>query len=283
MARLLSTLLPLTLLALAVPATAAPVSRPVDLRFRLGVYGPFSFDWYHYTPGGFLETASIEIDLQASATISVDSAAGTMRLDPGVIQLSSPVTWFQTATTAFSSARISQLTNLTGTFAVGGGAGLPGEPPCPLSGAGACVPQTGFGGVMPLSGTYFISVVPTLVVIPVALSPFGRSGTTTVASFTYDPAPWTVGTARVTLPPNTTGSAFTVTTQGFVGADAFRLVAPMYVSNLIGTVPYFGYLDVEFTDGLGVPGFVSQTVPEPGAALVLGVCLAAGLVVVRRR
>jgi hypothetical protein len=275
--RLLVALTTALLLLLAGPAAqAAPVSRPASFTLELGALGLGSL--YVYTPSGgayICYSCFPEIQIQATGTISVDSAAGTVSLAAGAITLPQTIT-YGVGGTSIASLKVERLTNLTGTFAVGGAAGHAGEPPCPLSGTGACVPQTGFGGIMGLTGTYFVTIIPNIVVLPVALGPLGRAGTATAGGYTYDPAPWTVGTARISQ-PGTLYSSFSYTTTGFVTADAFRLVAPTYVLALGNVLPFFSFLTVELTDGLGVPGFVSGAVPEPGVWLLwLGAATAGG-------
>jgi hypothetical protein len=275
--------LAVALLLLGAPAVrAAPVSRPVELSFQLELVGLGSF--YVYTPSGGIDFFyGPEIQIQTAASIAVDDAAGTMSLAPGAIVLGEPVDYLVNGTTAFSEVRVEELTNLTGTFAVGGAGGHAGEPPCPLGSSGACVAQTGFGGTMALLGTYFASVVPTVIVFPVPLSAFGQPGTLSIASgqLVADGAPWTVGTARITEPATTYDSGFSTARQGSVGSQSFRLVTPTFVTALGNRLPFFASLTVEFTDGLGVPGFVSATVPEPAAGLLWLGAAALGLAVTR--
>ena len=61
--------------------------------------------------------------------------------------------------------------------------------------------------------------------------------------------------------------------MGSITASGFSLVSPTFVG-FAGQGPPASYrllarLRIEFTDGLGVPAFVAQSVPEPAAGLLI--------------
>lgn len=257
---------PLAALAVALaagPAAAAPVARPADLTLDLRVIGIGTLV-STYNPYGYsYNFGSREISLEASAQVTVDVAAGTLGLTAGTLSQTEPAEWFVLGSTAVDTVSVVGFSHGDAVFSVGGAAG--GDAACPV-GSGACVPQAGFGGEMTLTGTYNINIVPNIVVIPIALAGFGTGGSTQ-APFTFDYAPWTVGTATIRFSTQS-GDTSTLTTRGSITGSGFRLVSPTYVQALGNILPYVSTLRVEFSDGLGVPGFVSGQVPEPAAWLL---------------
>ncbi len=237
---------------------AAPVSRPADVRLSLRIDGWRSehflqFDW----------TVS-----QASTSVMVDHGLGSISLAAGALQQTTPLVLPLSATTAVQSLTAKSISNAAGTFSLAGAAGQPGEDPCPAAGAGvACVSQLGFGGTMLLQGSLNYQLIPGFITIPVPFPTLGvgRGGAGTAAPVTADAAPFTVRTAQALT---ASGAAFA--RSGTVSASTFRLVSPTYV-DLIGIeIAVFTTLEIEFTDGGGVPDFVSQ-VPEASVVVLLTV------------
>lgn len=232
------------LLALgAAAAEAVPVASTATLTVRIPGSDPF--------------------DIVGSGT--VDVIGSTIVVPAGMVSLSTSVVVPVTSSTAIASISASHLSNLTGTFSLGGAA-LAGET-CPPAPDSACVNGGGLGGVMALTGTVFVAIIPDIVVIPVNLNEggFGQGGSTT-SPFTYDAAPWTTGTAQVRTASGTFLLSGNSTAQ-------LGLVTPAYVSALGNVSPIFLTFDLESL----VIG------PEPGTGLLLLTAGAAGLAAVRRR
>ena len=267
----LSLLLFASILSLVGVAAAAPISRPAELRLTLHM----GLSLYRYTGSGAIDYQCFPCDgpvLTAPASISVDEAAQSIQIASGLLTLTSPWLAVESGSTAIAAISISQLTLLSGTFSVGGAAGIAGEPPCPVA-VGACVAQSGFGGNLGLQVGGGLTVLPNVIVLPLSVSAAGIGGppAPTPATPTRDFAPWTVRTGRFA---SGTG---TIARTGTVGTNRLSLVTPIYAPTIGGALALFGELEIEFTDGQGVPSFVSL-VPEPAgiALLVLGVL---GLVV----
>jgi hypothetical protein len=270
----------LSVLLLVLPATnaqAAAVARPAMLELSINL---LDLDPILYDPYGFVCYGCPQITVQRAATVTVDPMLGRIGVAASALTLGAPIQVLIDST-AISSITMTRLSNLSGTFSVGGAAGGAGEPACPVGPGGACVPQSGFGGPMGLTGTYNIHIIPNVVVIPIALGPlrFGLGGAGVGApptEFAFDAAPWTVGRGEVAL----TGSTSAAT--GSIGTSSFRLVTPTFVSALGNLLPIFATLTVSFTDGLGVPGFVSGRVPEPALAVLILGAAGLGALLIRR-
>ena len=254
-------------IALLVPALAgaAPVLRPAQLTLSVEITGLFPTPYYYYGFSGALAA-------QANVSVAVDPVAQSIQVASGVLGLATPILIPVTSTTAVASVTAQTLSNGLGVFSLGGAGGFPGEPPCPsfATVAHACVGQSGFGGVMPVIGTVNIHVIPDIVVIPLEFGPLrlGEYGPGTAQWNTTDAAPFTVRTGQVQGLPTQYGGFTTTTRQGFVTASSFQPVAPVFVSALGNSIPVWARFEVEFTDGGGVPAFVSL-VPEPAVALLL--------------
>jgi hypothetical protein len=274
MRTLFSTLAACAVAIAAASASAAPVLRPATLTMTLGIQN--------------LST----IIVSGSASVTVDDAAGTIALPAGAVTLATTVNIPVTTTTAVGSLWASKISNQAGTFSFGGaGVGIPGtELPCPPGGPGiACANQTGFGGVMALTGTIQVAVIPMVIVIPVDLNAglIGQGGAAQVPStpggFLFDAAPWTGATGSVAFTETsivtitigtrtvmvTNSFPSTVPTTGTVNAtlSQLTLVTPTFVSALGNTLPVFSTFTIRFTDGGGLPPFL---VPEPSTLLLLG-------------
>jgi len=253
----------------AAPAEGAPVLRPATLELRLSLVGldPIFYDPYSYVCYG-CPLATV----QAAGSVSVDPMIGRIGVSAAALTLGTPVVAGVDSTTALASITATRLSNLSGTFSVGGAAIGPSEPPCPVGPGSACVPQTAFGGVMGLTGTIRFHVVPNVVVIPVVLGNFqvglGGSGTNTTFPASFDAAPWTVGQGRALL-ATTSGGTQTEATTGQVTASSIRLVTPVFVSTLGNQLPFFAELSITFSDGLGTPAFAFDTIPEPALLVLL--------------
>lgn len=258
--RTVLTLLALTLLA--PPAAAAPIARTADLTLSIGF--PFIRD----TSGPYGGNPSFLHATATGATVQVDPVAKSISIAAGAVALTSFVSTPVTGNTSVANLVASNFANAAGTFFVGGAAGQPGEPPCPVTQTGACVEQNGFGGAMGVVGTLGIQVIPNIITLPVDLSAvqlgLGGSGTDAIISpFTFHAAPWTIGVGSV----QAAGTPLATTTAGSVTASGLRLVAPTYIG-LAGVM--YGFLDIDFTDGQGVPSFVLEVVPEPEGFVLVG-------------
>jgi hypothetical protein len=311
MKKLLAILLAAGLVAaVAGVASAAPVARTANITLSVTIQN---------LPGVVVTTLG-------STGVSVDSTApgpwgtGALTLAAGAVTQTLPITIPVTASTSLASLKAFGIDNQAATFTLAGGfnAELPCSPGLPVPASVGCndvltAPATpsvnatmGLGGPMALSGTVLVVIQPAFVTVPVpmALIPLGQGGFTT-QPFTFDGAPWTIGTGRVgyqSTNQTTTmvfflGASHTVTntntfttssaTVGGVVGSTISLVSPTYVSALGNLLPIFSRIDITFTDGLGMPAFLSNQVtahivPEPGTLLLLGSGLA-GLVLVGRR
>jgi hypothetical protein len=224
--------------------------------------------------------------------VSVDETARSIALAAGAVTLGAPVTLPVTGNTAVASITVTRLSNAAGSFFIGGAAGFPGEPPCPAHPGEACVRQTGLGGQMGLVGTMNVHIVPDLLVIPVKLSQvgvgIGGSGDFGPFSSAFDGAPWTIGVGSVAAlavtPTELATTTEFATTAGSFSGSTLNLVSPTYLLTAApGTAPLFSRLTIEFTDGLGLPGFAGDMVPEPSTWLLLGAALGAFAIAGRGR
>jgi hypothetical protein len=209
--------------------------------------------------------ASLRLDLPGLGSIlasgvgsvSVDASAGQVFVPAGVASLATPVAIPVTSSTAIFSLTAQTLSNLSGTFSLGGvTAQAPGE----LCGAGpasgeACVGGGGLGGVMGLHGTVFVHILPLEFPVPLNLSALGiGQGGSTSTPFTFDAAPWTAGVAAV----NSGASTFTTSGTG----SPLTLVSPTFVSALGNLLPVRATFTLD-----------AVSVPEPATWVMLGLGL----------
>jgi hypothetical protein len=233
--------------------------------------------------GPVVTTGSLSLSIQGLAPIAIPTSGtitvtGSSTIVPaGYVNLPATLTIPVTATTAISQLKVTKLGNLTGTFRSGGAlVDFPGET-CPVSASNACVTGGGVGGTMPLTGTIFVSVVPTLVVIPVNLNSagIGQGGSATAGGgqFFFEAAPWTTGIGQVVV-PGTPGSTVNITgSNSNTNGGPITLVTPQYVSALGNLLPIFTVLTL--SSG-------AHSVPEPGSLLLIGTGIA-GLALLGRR
>ena len=258
-------------LVVATSASAAPVVRPANFIISIAIQG------------------LAPITLTGSGNATVDSATSGIALAAAAISLTADVVVPVTATTVVKQVTAKKgIANKAGTFreflASSGGVTtqLPGEL-CGGGGKGpgkACNEGGGLGGKMGITGTVNVSVIPGVVVIPVNLNAakIGQGGATN-APFTIDAAGWSTGDGVVQLP-----NGVLITQAGATGGNTITLVTPTFVSALGNLLPIFTSLTITFTDGLGLPAFVtSPHVPEPGTLLLLGSGIAGLLLLGRRR
>lgn len=229
-------------------ALAAPVTTNVELGIRI-------------------EGLDSITTLQVTFTNQVvDVTDGTVTLPAATLTglgLVVPVT----VTTSLDNLNVNTLGIEGGTFSLGG---ITNQEPVEVCGSTvwigyACNVGGGIGGIMHLTGTVDVSIVPMFVVIPLNLKQLqvGR-GFGTNTPFTFEAAGWTTRTGLVN-----TGDA-TRSTVGF-GGGPLVLVSPTYLDALGFLLPIFTTLVITNT---------SVAVPEAGT---LGLLLAgvAGLAALR--
>jgi len=254
MRRSFASLFVFSLLASAGPASAAPVFVAPVLGITVQGLAPL-------TVGG---------------SGIIDVTGSTITIPAGLVALGSAIIVPVTATTVINTLSITKLSNLSGTFSIGGvTAQLPSEV-CPAggpvandSGGAACNVGGSIGGVMALTGTLFVNIIPNIVVIPVNLNSalIGQGGSTN-QPFMIDAAAWTTGVGLVNTGVNTV--AQTASHFPYVG---LQLVSPTFVSALGNLLPIFVSLTISNP---------ALPVPEPAAWLLVGAA-GIGLVALRRR
>lgn len=226
------------LLTCAGSAQAAPVTTDIELGIRI-------------------EGLDSITTLQVTFTNQVvDVTDGTVTLPAATLTglgLVVPVT----VTTSLDNLNVSTLGIQGGTFSVGGITNQLSFEVCRVRvfPGSACNVGGGIGGIMGLTGTVDVSIVPMIVVIPLDLNQLSvGQGLGTNSPFTNEAAGWTTGTGLVN-----TGTA-TRSTIG-AGAGPLVLVSPTYLDALGFLLPIFATLVVTNT---------SVVVPEAsGLALLL--------------
>jgi len=247
MRALLRSVLLVACVALAAPASAAPVFTQASLTVDIAPGAP-------------------RISVFGSGL--VDVVGSTVMVPAGLVSLGYNILLPVTGTTAINTLFLSRLSNLAGTFSVGGvAAKAPGEvcPGGPALGE-ACHLGGRVGGTMGLTGTFhlvlFPDVVPRINLYDVR---FGRGGGSTNVPFSVDAAAWSSGTGVVGLPAGTFARAG--------GGTPLQLVAPAYAQLGSYSFPMIATLTLTA---------VSLPVPEASAALLVG-CVGLALVLWRRR
>jgi hypothetical protein len=226
-------------------AHAAPIARTVDFQWRVA----FPIAWA-------LLPTPVEIG-SGTGNVSVDDAGQSIALAPFALSSSDPVAIPVTTTTSVASLTLPGVGNLAGSFANGGVTAMaPGEL-CPTASPMArmaCVRGGSLGGPMALSGTLNIHVIPNIVVIPVNLdaAKIGQGGTATTP-FTFDAAPWTLGTGVVF---DDTAATHEIHGSVDFAGSSLRVVTPTYVLALGLVAPPVFDLQIRFVDGLGLPSWI---------------------------
>jgi len=214
-------------------------------------------------------SASLSVAIQGLAPITlvgpgglVDVTGTTVTVPAGIVSQVGSLTIAVTATSAVNSLVAVGITNLSGTFSLGGVTGQAAGEVCgagPANGT-ACNVGGGIGGVMALGGVINVHVIPNVVVIPVSLTGalIGQGGSTS-APFTINAAAWTTGTGLV----NANGVV-----GGLAGSNSpLTLVTPTFVLALGNLLPIFSIFTMNDVSLVGV-------VPEPGSMLLIGAGIA---------
>ena len=232
----------LALSLVAAPASAVPILHNANMTLSIEVVGI----------GTYSRTAA--------GQVTVDAMANTVSLAAGAFSATGVVAVPVTATTGIGSLTAGTISNLAGSFALGGATDL-----CPPAPGEACVDGTGLGGAMGLTGQLNVHIITSVVVIPVGLDQgFGVGGTINTG-VTGDAASWTTGVGRVL----TSIASVALTTTGSATANSFNFVSPAAVYAVGNSLPI-------------ILRFEIALVPEPGAALLLVALGAVGLLAVRR-
>ena len=213
--------------------------------------------------------------LSIAGTGFVDVTGSTVTVPAGLVTLTGALIVPVTGVTSVVSLSVPALSHLSGVFSRGG---VPLSEKCPLGGPvapGSAIPPIGQacnnpvghgGGIMALTGTINVNILPGIVVIPVNLTAalIGQGGSTN-APFSIDAAVWTTGTGLVN-----TG----INISGLVGGNApFTLVTPTFVSAIGNLLPIFAVMTLTN---------ISHNIPEPGSILLIGSGIA-GLVLLGSR
>jgi len=183
-------------------------------------------------------TATLSIHMPGLGGISVggvgvvDLTGGVLTVPAGLVSVAGPLAVPVTVTTSVSELTLVGITNATGTFSIGGvTAQTPGEicpgglAPAGLAGGLACNVGGGLGGIMGLTGTVHLHIIPNVVVIPFNLGvlQIGQGGSLNVP-FLADAAAWSTGVGLTNTGANT--HAYT----GFDAGNTLQLVTPLFAS-----------------------------------------------------
>ncbi|MBW2315034.1 MAG: hypothetical protein JRH10_12645 [Deltaproteobacteria bacterium] len=237
----------------ATPASAAPISGNVTVSITIQGLTPV-------TVGG---------------SGIVDITGGVISVSAGLVSAPGPILVPVTGVTAVDSLSLVGFSNLSGVFSVGGiTAQAPGEV-CPggvatggaLTGV-ACNLGGAVGGVMGLTGTLNVNIIPNIVVIPfnLAVVQLGQGGSLN-SPFFIDAAGWTTGTGLLNTGVNTHA------TTGFGTASGFQLVSPLFVAACGNLLPVFA----SFT----MTGLTA--VPEPAVWISIWLGLLGVVTLTRRK
>jgi hypothetical protein len=243
----------LATLFLATPASAAPMSGTATFSITIGS-GPYAFP-----------------ALTVGAPGLIDITAGVVSLPAGLVTQTGGLLIPVTSSSAVDSVSLVGFANLSGLFSVGGvTAQAPGEV-CPGGMAAsevACNVGGAVGGIMGLTGTINVNVIPNIVVIPIKLSDthIGEGGAFN-APFSFDAAAWTTGTGLLNTGVNTAAIS------GFGTSSGFQLVSPLFVAACGNLLPIFTTFSIT---GL-------TAVPEPAIWISVWLGLAGIVALTRKR